>query len=61
MSGLVVNAHAVMARRTGALAQRWDYDEESPLRDARGFDMTRTHADPSQLTDDMRHRQRGAH
>src|SRR5512136_2755068 len=52
MSGLVVNAHAGMAGRTGALAQRWDYDEESPLRDARGFDMTRAEADPSQLTDD---------
>jgi Pup amidohydrolase len=52
MSGLVVNAHAVHAERTGALAHRWDYDEESPLRDARGFDMTRAEADPSQLTDD---------
>jgi proteasome accessory factor PafA2 len=53
MSGLVVNAHAVAVGRTGALAQRWDYDEESPLRDARGFDMTRAEADPSQLTDDV--------
>ncbi len=53
MSGLVVNAHAVAAERTGALAHRWDYDEESPLRDARGFDMTRAEADPSQLTDDV--------
>jgi proteasome accessory factor A len=31
---------------------RWDYDVESPLRDARGFDMSRADADPSQLTDD---------
>ncbi len=53
MSGLVVNAHAVLAERTGALAHRWDYDEESPLRDARGFDMTRAEADPSQLTDEV--------
>jgi proteasome accessory factor A len=52
MSGLVVAAHAVAAERTGALAHRWDYDEESPLRDARGFDMTRADADPSQLTDE---------
>ncbi len=52
MSGLVVNAHAVAAGRTGGLARRWDYDEESPLRDARGFDMTRAEADPAQLTDD---------
>ncbi len=51
MSGLVVNAYAQAAGR-GASARRWDYDEESPLRDARGFDMTRAEADASQLTDD---------
>ncbi len=51
MSGLVVKAHAVTSGR-GRLAQRWDYDEESPLRDARGFDLTRAEADPSQLTDE---------
>ncbi|MGB7983131.1 MAG: depupylase/deamidase Dop [Candidatus Nanopelagicales bacterium] len=51
MSGLVVNAHAITSGRV-RLAQRWDYDEESPLRDARGFDLTRAEADPSQLTDD---------
>ena len=52
MSGLVVTAHAQRAERAGGLAHRWDYDEESPLRDARGFDMTRADADPTQLTDD---------
>ncbi|HEX6888048.1 MAG TPA: depupylase/deamidase Dop [Candidatus Nanopelagicales bacterium] len=52
MSGLVVNAHAQAAERVGGLARRWDYDEESPLRDARGFDMSRAEADPSQLTED---------
>ncbi len=52
MSGMVVNAHAQSAGAVGRLAQRWDYDEESPLRDARGFDMSRAEADPSQLTDD---------
>ena len=31
---------------------RWDYDVENPLRDARGFDMSRADADPSQLTDE---------
>lgn len=31
---------------------RWDYDVETPLRDARGFDMSRADADPSQFTDD---------
>ncbi len=46
----VVNAYAsatVKARRA-----RWDFEEESPLRDARGFDMARQVADPSQLTDE---------
>ena len=31
---------------------RWDFEEESPLRDARGFDMSRQVADPTQLTDE---------
>jgi proteasome accessory factor A len=31
---------------------RWDYDVENPLRDARGFDISRADADPSQLTDE---------
>ena len=31
---------------------RWDYEEEHPLRDARGYDMSRAEADPSQLTDE---------
>lgn len=51
-SSRIVNAygrHALPgARRTGG----WDYALESPLRDARGFDMSRADADPSQLTDD---------
>ncbi|MFC7503724.1 depupylase/deamidase Dop [Nocardioides sp. CPCC 206347] len=49
-SSQVVNAYAsatVRARRA-----RWDFEEESPLRDARGFDMARQIADPSQLTDE---------
>jgi proteasome accessory factor A len=49
-SSQVVNAYAsatVKARRA-----RWDFEEESPLRDARGFDMSRQIADPSQLTDE---------
>ncbi len=53
MSGLVVNAHALAAGATGSLAHAWDYDAEFPLRDARGFDMTRAEADPTQLTDDV--------
>src|ERR1043165_8646395 len=46
----VVNAYAsatIKARRA-----RWDFEEESPLRDARGFDLSRQLADPSQLTDE---------
>ncbi|QYJ05052.1 proteasome accessory factor PafA2 [Nocardioides panacisoli] len=49
-SSQVVNAYAsatVRARRA-----RWDFEEESPLRDARGFDMSRDVADSSQLTDE---------
>ncbi len=49
-SSQVVNAYAsatVKARRA-----RWDFEEESPLRDARGFDMSRQLADPTQLTDE---------
>jgi proteasome accessory factor A len=46
----VVNAYAAahgLTRRA-----RWDFEEESPLRDARGFDLSREVADPSQLTDE---------
>ncbi|WP_370248501.1 depupylase/deamidase Dop [Nocardioides sp.] len=49
-SSQVVNAYAsatLKARRA-----RWDFEEEFPLRDARGFDMSRHVADPSQLTDE---------
>jgi proteasome accessory factor PafA2 len=49
-SSHVVNAYAAahgLTRRA-----RWDYEEESPLRDARGFDLSRETADPSQLTDE---------
>jgi proteasome accessory factor A len=50
-SSQVVNAYhsatAARARRT-----RWDFEEENPLRDARGFDLSRETADASQLTDE---------
>jgi Pup amidohydrolase len=50
-SSQVVNAYhsatAAKARRT-----RWDFEEENPLRDARGFDLSRETADASQLTDE---------
>ncbi|MGA9147762.1 MAG: depupylase/deamidase Dop [Candidatus Nanopelagicales bacterium] len=50
MSSQVVNAYSNQLP-TAASRTRWDYDEETPLRDARGFDMSRAEADPSQLTD----------
>src|SRR6478736_3955667 len=49
-SSQVVNAYAAAAVR--ARRARWDFEEEAPLRDARGFDMSRQVADPSQLTDE---------
>src|SRR5699024_2634655 len=32
---------------------RWDYGDETPLRDARGFELQRAAAHPSQLTDEV--------
>src|SRR6188472_2043641 len=49
-SSRVVNAYASSTLR--ARRARWDFEEESPLRGARGFDMSRQLADPSQLTDE---------
>jgi Pup amidohydrolase len=50
-SSQVVNAYhaatAAKSRRT-----RWDFEEENPLRDARGFDLSRDTADSAQLTDE---------
>ena len=51
LSGQVVNAYASRGA-SGAAKARWDYEDEAPLRDARGFEMDRQYADPSQLTDD---------
>lgn len=46
----LVNAYA--SAELHVRRARWDFEEESPLRDARGFDMAREVADPSQLTDE---------
>lgn len=46
----LVNAYAAEAIK--ARRARWDFEQESPLRDARGFDMSRAVADQSQLTDE---------
>ena len=51
-SSAVVNAYASGVPSRQRSRPRWDYDEETPLRDARGFDMSRAEADPSQLTDE---------
>ena len=49
-SGDVVTAYAASRGIRPARAS-WDYADEAPLRDARGFDMGRGVAHPSQLTD----------
>src|SRR5689334_7492281 len=46
----LVNAYA--SAELHVRRARWDFEEESPLRDARGFDLARELADPSQLTDE---------
>lgn len=52
LSSQVVNAYADLVMPNRVKRMRWDYDVESPLRDARGFDMSRADADPSQLTNE---------
>jgi proteasome accessory factor A len=52
MSSAVVTAYDRAANSRRNQRTRWDYDVETPLRDARGFDMSRADADASQLTDD---------
>src|SRR5437763_3604585 len=49
LSSQVVNAYAApLGHRAGRA--RWDYEDEAPLRDARGWELTRDAAEPSQLT-----------
>ena len=50
-SSQIVNAYQA-ATAARARRARWDFEEENPLRDARGFDLTREVADSSQLTDE---------
>ena len=49
LSSHVVAVHA--AARAGRARARWDYDDEDPLHDARGFHLQRASAHPSLLTD----------
>jgi proteasome accessory factor A len=50
-SSQIVNAYQA-ATAARARRARWDFEEENPLRDARGFDLAREQADSSQLTDE---------
>lgn len=54
LSSQVINAYAATLREgLGNLAgTRWDYTDETPLTDARGFRVDRASAHPSQLTDE---------
>ncbi|GAB7189568.1 depupylase/deamidase Dop [Kineococcus sp. NUM-3379] len=52
LSAQVVNAYAApQGGPAGPARARWDYEDEAPLRDARGFEVERSRAHPSQLTD----------
>jgi proteasome accessory factor A len=50
LSGQVVSAYAA-AHGIRSSQSSWDYAFEDPLRDARGWQLGRSDADPSQLTD----------
>jgi proteasome accessory factor PafA2 len=51
-SSQIVNAYQAAVTAARARRARWDFEEENPLRDARGFDLARETADSSQLTDE---------
>lgn len=51
-SSQIVNAYGWSVRRDSGHHTRWNYAEESPLRDARGYDMLRSDVDASLLTDE---------
>lgn len=53
LSAQIVDAYAqlVAEQNSTATAARWDYADETPLQDARGFAMNREQAHASQLTD----------
>lgn len=48
----VVTAYGRMGMPPGRRMAAWDYDRENPLRDARGYDMSISEADPTQLTNE---------
>lgn len=53
MSARIIQAYANLTRQraAGGAETRWDYTDEEPLHDARGWTVERSAADPSQLTD----------
>ncbi|WP_430295195.1 depupylase/deamidase Dop [Sinomonas sp. B1-1] len=53
LSSQVIAAYARLTRQANAAdsGTRWDYTDETPLRDARGFTVPRAEATPDQLTD----------
>jgi proteasome accessory factor A len=50
LSSQVVNLYASPTGPAGE-RPRWDYEDEAPLRDVRGFELPRSAVHPSQLTD----------
>ncbi len=52
LSSQVVTTYRALAAVGGGRGARWDYDDEDPLHDARGFHLRRASAHPSLLTDD---------
>src|SRR5256886_3512972 len=55
-NAMVPSSQIVTASRAPPSARarraRWDFEEENPLRDARGVDLAREAADSAQLTDE---------
>src|SRR5262245_14218435 len=51
-SSQVVNAYGARPELTRGGRARWDYEEESPLRDARGFTYSGSLYDPSEALAD---------
>ncbi|WP_051423360.1 depupylase/deamidase Dop [Arthrobacter sp. MA-N2] len=53
MSARIIQAYANLTRQraAGGAETRWDYTDEEPLHDARGWTVERSAAEPSQLTD----------
>jgi Pup amidohydrolase len=53
LSNHVVKAYGALVASAGGGSQpaTWDYETETPLRDSRGYEMSRSQAHPDQLTD----------